>query len=125
MKRSPLKRKTPLKNGTPMKRSCVRIAPRSDRRAGQEKLYAKAKREYQAEHPQCEFVGCTRSLLKGDLIDLHHKASRTGSLLYNEDYFASLCRQHHDWCHAHPSQARAAGWIVDLTSEQIRAMKDN
>lgn len=131
MKRTPLKRKTPLRNSgtglkrTAMKRSCVRIAPRSERRAAEEKLYAQARKEYLSAHPQCEFPGCARSLLRGDLIDLHHKAGRNGPLLYCQEYFAALCRPHHNYVEEHLSWSRAQGWILDLTTEQVRALRDN
>jgi hypothetical protein len=67
--------------------------------------------------------GCTRSLRRGDLIDLHHKAGRNGPLLYCKKYFSSQCRQHHDYIEEHLSWARAQGWIIDVSTEEVRALR--
>ena len=81
MKRTSILRRTPLKRGA------CRIKPRSQKRTADETRYRSAKAEYQREHPRCEMLGCSRSLLRGDLIDLHHKAGRNGPLLFCKRYF--------------------------------------
>jgi hypothetical protein len=97
----------------------TRIKPRCDRRQADEKKYEAAKAAHFREHPGCQMPGCSRSLLKGDVIDLHHKAGRSGPLLYHRPYFASLCRRHHDHVHAWLKESRANGWIIDLTRDQV------
>ena len=117
-----MKRGKPLRR-TPLKRGVCRIKSRSTKKVADAARYTKAKAEYQREHPRCEMPGCTRSLLKSDLIDLHHKAGRNGPLLYCKRYFASLCRKHHDMVHANPQEAREHGWIIDVSTDEVRALR--
>src|SRR5258707_62554 len=44
--------------------------------------------------------------------DAHHRrlVSQGGPDLASN--LAALCRQCHDWCHDHPTEARGGGWIV-------------
>lgn len=125
MKRTPLRRRTPLCRGVAPARSgnglrrAGRISSRSKRREEDDEKYRAAKAEHFREHPGCQMPGCRRSLLRGHLIDLHHKAGRNGPLLYHRPYFSSLCREHHDYVEEHLSWARANGWIVDLSSDEV------
>ncbi len=101
----------------------TRLKCRSDRKTEDDEKYRKSKAEWFCEHPNCQMLGCTKSLLKGDLVDLHHKAGRNGPLLYAKAYFSTLCRKHHDFVEEHPSWSRANGWIIDLTSDQVWQIK--
>lgn len=120
MKRSPIKRRAALRRP----KVATRIKPRSDRRKVEETKYTAAKAEFQRQHPACQMPGCKRSLLKGDLIDLHHKAGRNGPLLYCKRYFASLCRHHHEHVENNLSWSRANGWIVDVPTSEVRALRE-
>lgn len=129
MKRTRIQRRTPLRSfsakakpGAALKRR-ARPRCRSVKRAEDEQKYSVAKAEYQRAHPRCQMPGCTRSLLKGDIVDLHHKAGRNGPLLYCQTYFSSLCREHHDYVGEHKTWARANGWIIDVSSEEIRQLR--
>jgi hypothetical protein len=66
------------------------ISIRSVKRAAEEKLYLKKKKEYLTAHIRCEVKGCNRVSE-----DVHHKKGRVGKLLYNEKYFMAVCRNHH------------------------------
>lgn len=92
---------------------------RSVARQQDEQRYRAAKDAHFREHPACQFPGCVRSLRRGHVIDLHHKAGRSGPLLFHRPFFASLCRQHHDHVHAHPGWAREAGWLIDLPHDEV------
>lgn len=101
----------------------ARIPSRSPQRVLDEAKYRAAKAAHFREHPGCQMPGCSRSLRKGHLIDLHHKAGRNGPLLYHRPYFASLCRTHHDYVETHLRWARANAWIIDLTSAQVHEIR--
>jgi len=42
----------------------------------------------------------------------HHRKLLSQGGYDGADNLASLCSQDHDWCHEHPVEAMAAGWIV-------------
>jgi len=115
-------KRTPLRR-TPLKRAGKPIKSRSPKKADDDARYRVAKAEYQREHPRCEMPRCSRSILRGDVIDLHHKAGRNGPLLYCKKYFSSLCRNHHNYIKEHMSWARANGWIIDVSTEEVRALR--
>lgn len=100
-----------------------RLKSRSTKRRSDENRYSKAKAEHFKEHPNCAWPQCTRSVRKGHELDIHHKAGRNGPLLYERRYFCTLCRRHHDYVESHLSWARANGWIVDLSSQEVWEMK--
>jgi hypothetical protein len=123
MKRTALLRRTPLSRGKVSLRR-TRLASRSPSKAADDAKYRAAKAEHFAEHPRCQHPdGCNRSLLKGDLMDLHHRAGRRGPLLYCKKYFATACRPHHDEAKNDPKKSRASGWVVDVSSEEVRQLK--
>jgi hypothetical protein len=102
----------------------TRLRQRSPKKAADDLKYAQAKVAYINRHPRCQHPdGCTRSLSKGHQMDLHHRAGRNGPLLYCARYFATACRQHHDLAKTQISSSRANGWIVDVSSEEVRALR--
>jgi len=122
MKRTAIIRRTPLRR-SPLRCTRTRIKQRSPGKATDDRKYRQAKKAYQCEHPNCEFGGCEKNLLFGDLVDLHHKAGRSGPLLYTAKYFMSLCRRHHDWVKENMSAARARGLIIDVSSDEVRRLR--
>lgn len=44
--------------------------------------------------------------------DLHHRAGRTGTLLWDKTYFSGLCVQCHAWAHSNANEARRLGYLV-------------
>jgi hypothetical protein len=102
----------------------TRIRARSPKKRADDAKYARAKEAHFAEFPRCQHPdGCTRSLLRGDPMDLHHRAGRNGPLLYCKRYFATACRHHHDLAKTQISASRANGWIVDVSSEEVRRLR--
>lgn len=102
------------------------IRPRSKKRQADERKYAKAKAEHFAENPRCQYPGvrCPREVGSGHVMDLHHKAGRNGPLLYCKKYFATACRMHHDVAKSCPRASLAMGWIVKVSSDEVRALRE-
>lgn len=70
-------------------------------------IYERERDEYMAAHEVCEVKGCG-----SPANDLHHKAGRVGSLLYDKDYFMAVCRGCHDYIHDYPKEAEKKGYII-------------
>jgi hypothetical protein len=43
---------------------------------------------------------------------IHHMAGRDGELVVDYTKMAAVCPDCHGWIHAHPSAARATGWLL-------------
>lgn len=87
--------------------------------------YEKAKAEHFIAHPYCQWPGdikCPCSTFTHNM-DCHHSAGRNGPLLYCKKYLRTACRHHHNLAKSDPKQSRAIGWIVDVSSEEIRRLK--
>jgi hypothetical protein len=114
MKRTPLKRKTPLKRGTSqLKRTPLNRVSKSKSSKERRNNYAKAKKEYMNDRGSKKDF-CERCEVKFgiDRLDLHHKAGRAGSKIYEKEFFAVLCRSCHDEVHKFPKQSREEGWLI-------------
>jgi hypothetical protein len=89
-----------------------------------DRQYAVAKVAHFHEQPMCQHPsGCLKSMLRGDVMDLHHAAGRNGPLLYCKKYFRTACRRHHDLAKTAISESRANGWIIDVPTEEVRALR--
>ncbi len=89
-----------------------RVKPVSKKRKKESVAYAKRRKAYLAAHPLC---ACSMSLFgyhqRADQI--HHKAGRLGPNYLDESTWLAVCRESHEWIHAHASKARANGWIIN------------
>lgn len=86
------------------------IAPRSQKRSKEEKLYSAKRIIFLQEHPMCEahLPGiCTEYST-----DVHHKEGRIGDLLLDDTKWLALCRSCHDWCENHPTEAQEKGFSI-------------
>jgi len=102
----------------------TRLRSRSPKKAADDRKYAAEKTAHFAEHPRCQWpLGCSCSIGSGAIIDLHHKAGRNGPLLYTRKYFATACRKHHDIAKSDPILSRRIGWVIDVSSEEVRALR--
>jgi hypothetical protein len=112
-----IRRRTPLKRGG-------RIASRSPERQAEEDKYRAAREAHFAEHPYCQYPGanCQRNIFTSSM-DLHHAAGRNGPLLYCRKYFRTACRLHHDLAKSQISESRRIGWVIDVPTEEVRAMR--
>lgn len=75
--------------------------------------YQRIRKEFLKEHKTCEFEGC-----KKDSKDVHHKAGRTGDLLFDTDLFMAVCRGHHLFIESHPVFAKEKGYSVSRHSKK-------
>lgn len=71
-------------------------------------IYFKLSRQFKLDNPECQakLKGCTFAT-----DDVHHMAKR-GKNLNNVDTWMALCRNCHEYAHAHPSQAKKLGIIL-------------
>lgn len=85
------------------------------------RVYAKLRKTFLAEHPFCavamEGIALTRNELPlGEFVpstQIHHRAGR-GKRLNETRYWMAVSLEGHAWIHAHGKEARARGWILDL-----------
>lgn len=55
---------------------------------------------------------------------MHHKAGRSGVLLWHQELFAVLCDKCHlQEVHGNPSRSRSEGWIVDLSRSEYNRIE--
>lgn len=89
-----------------------RIKPISPRQAERNKEYALMKKSWRATvvsfDPRCAYSGCRNPVERTP----HHIRGRIGSLLCDTRYWVAVCREHHQWIHAHPNQARELGLLA-------------
>jgi hypothetical protein len=95
----------PDKLEKPLKRTKVRSV--SKKQGIRLKEYSQIKAMYLPNYPNCEFKEC-RELSN----EVHHKAGKTGKLLFDERYFMAVCREHHIWIETHPKESKELGYSV-------------
>jgi hypothetical protein len=86
------------------------IAPRSQKRSKEERLYSANRVLFLQEHPMCQahLPGiCTKYST-----DVHHKMGRIGELLLMIIHWLAVCRACHDWIENHPEEAREKGFSI-------------
>lgn len=72
--------------------------------------YYELRRAFLAENTLCEGFKVGLAGCEGDAVEVHHVQGR-GIHLNDVSSWLPMCRQCHTWCHQHPSQARARGWL--------------
>ena len=99
-----IRRNKPLRGSAkPLKRTSLKRV--STKQANKLRTYRLLRDSYMEANPMCEYPGCNSPAQ-----DLHHKAKR-GANLCNAETFCALCRDHHNWCHQHPAEARTLGLL--------------
>jgi hypothetical protein len=78
-----------------------------------DKKYQRIRKEFMKDHKKCEVPGCTK-----DAKDVHHKAGRTGSLLFDTSLFMAVCRGCHLWIEAHPNTSKELGYSISRHSKK-------
>lgn len=78
-----------------------RIAVRSKRKRKEDAIYNARVAQWKLEHPVCCFPGCLSNTK-----DCHHTRGKVGTLLMDEQWWAPLCRHHHDWVDRNRTEAR-------------------
>lgn len=107
MKRSPLKRK-------------ARLKPVSDRRAKENAVYRKVRKEYLAAHPYCEIclaehrIECLKKAEVHGVnraTEIHHRKGR-GKYLNDVKFFLAVCRKCHNAVGDNPKWAESRGYLL-------------
>jgi hypothetical protein len=86
------------------------IAPRSPKRAKQEREYSKLRKDFLLSSPIC--TAKLPNICTHHSTDVHHMKGRIGPLLTDVNYFLSVCRQCHDWIEGHPIEAKELGYSI-------------
>jgi hypothetical protein len=81
------------------------MRPATPKRAAQNRLYAKLRREFLASRPRCEHPNNCQSAAT----EVHHRKGRVGALLLDETHWSALCHDCHVHVTEHPREAIALG----------------
>ena len=105
-------------------RTQKQIAKRSNKRAKQEREYAKVRDQYLNDHPICEVHREPVGEIGGMLYycqasEVHHKRGRIGKYLTDTRYFLAVCREAHDKIENNPSWAREKGYSESRLTKEI------
>lgn len=76
----------------------------SSKRAEQNKTYKMVRAMFLNDNYYCQ--RCRRPAS-----EIHHKAGRNGERLNDVHNFMSVCRDCHQYIHAHPQESRQNGWL--------------
>lgn len=95
------------------KKKPVRINNFSAKKAEDLKKYRPIRDAYLKEHRYCEVHDCGKLST-----NLHHRAGRKGSLLYDTEYFMACCSTcHPQRIHENPEWARENGYILTVSKK--------
>jgi hypothetical protein len=102
-------------NIKPLPKASVPIAPRSQKRSKEERLYQAKRVLFLAEHTMCKarLPNCTHYAT-----DVHHMAGRIGGLLLDVTKWLAVCRSCHEWIERHPSEAKERGFSLNRLEQQ-------
>lgn len=82
-----------------------RIKPVSAKRAAENRIYVKRRREFLEANPACSWpAGCAFPAT-----EVHHKRGRVGALYLNQAHWFASCHDHHRWITEHPRESVAMG----------------
>ena len=88
-----------------MKRSPLRQV--SKKRAKQLRSYSALRKNFLADHPFCQVVGCKPRYST----QIHHRSHREGKRLNDVDNFVAVCDNCHNEIHQNPKWAREQGLL--------------
>jgi hypothetical protein len=77
----------------------------SEKRSLENKEYLKIRKQYLINNPNCEICNSNN-------VEIHHKKGRIGKLLFDDRYFMTVCREHHNYIHTNPKEAREKKWML-------------
>ena len=89
------------------------LAPRSPKRAKQERDYSSKRKIFMLDHPMCQ--ANISGLCTSNSTDVHHIAGRSGELLLDTSLWLSVCRACHHWIETHPIEATQLGFRKSKT----------
>lgn len=79
----------------------------SEKRAGQNQLYARLRKEYLETYVYCEVLECSRKSTA-----IHHLQGREGDKLTDIDNFMAVCTHCHEKIHNNPDWSIANGYMI-------------
>ena len=91
----------------PEKKARKNIRKVSKKRVEENKEYLVVRNQYLIQNPICEYEGC-----KAKATELHHKNARNGARLNDNNYFMSICSEHHLCVHANPKESFKKGYLI-------------
>jgi ribosomal protein S27AE len=86
------------------------IAPRSQKRAIQEREYSTKRKAFLDKHPMCQ--AHLPQICTTVSTDVHHMKGRIGNLLLDETHWLSVCRGCHYWIEMRPEAAKELGFSI-------------
>lgn len=87
------------------------IAPHSQKRSKEERIYLGKRLIFLKEHPMCQ--AHLPGLCSEYSTDIHHKQGRVGDNLLDETEWLAVCRGCHEWIEAHPQEAKDRGFSTN------------
>lgn len=94
----------------PTKKIAKSIAPRSQKRAIQEKEYSVRRRVFLQNHSMCE--AHIQGICKGQSTEVHHKKGRVGDDLLDETHWLALCHSCHEYVENNRAFAMEQGFSI-------------
>jgi hypothetical protein len=89
------------------------LAPRSKKRASQEKEYSAKRKIFMLDNLICQ--ANISGLCTTHSTDVHHIKGRSGDLLLDTNEWMSVCRACHMWIETHPVEATELGFRKSKT----------
>lgn len=86
------------------------IAPRSQKRSLEEKLYSLRRKVFLQNHPMCE--ANIQGVCAGQATEIHHKAGKIGKDLIDELNFLAVCRGCHNYIEEKRKWALEMGYSI-------------
>lgn len=99
--------------GVDMKKPTIKakpIAPRSQKRSKEEKLYSAKRVLFLLEFPMCQ--ANIQGVCKGQATEVHHKKGRIGNDLLDETNWLALCHNCHEYVENHREFAMEKGYSI-------------
>lgn len=100
-----------------MKKPTLRkpLSPKSSKQQKKDAAYSVLRAQYLKNKPHCQakLKGCTLVAT-----DIHHKAYR-GENYLDTTTWMSICRTCHSWVHEHPKIARALGFLITESNQNL------
>lgn len=90
--------------GCPKCKKPTRINPVSDKRKEENAEYSQERLKF-LRGKTCPVTGLPAT-------EVHHTNKRNGQRLNDQKYWLAVTREGHDWIHAHPKEAKEAGWLL-------------
>lgn len=104
-----------LKTGEANQLKRTPLSPRSSKKAKEDAVYTKLRKDYLTINPVCEarLPQCT-----GVATDIHHKKGRGKYYLITTTWM-SACRKCHEWIETNPVEAVELGFTITRLNDEI------